>query len=358
MEQEICKECGQLAVLNKHVRKHNLTSEEYYRKWLMKPGEGFCKTCGKPTRFCGLTDKCFQPYCSNKCHNTDSEFLFKRSLARKNKTPEEKAEIRAKQIAAWQKSMGDDWAHRMAQHGFETYKERTGYNTPWENPEVRQKCEIAWGGKAPAVNADVKAVLSEKAKTQMAEVHAACIQRDFEIAHNKCKDIISYDGHFWTYKCPECEQETLFGYRKLATAERINDYTHLCCHCHSTVGHSFKEHALYELVKTLYDGTIIKSDRIELNGKELDVWLPEIRVGFEFDGVFWHADRRFFAPDDVIISNVSAQMIWEKDAKKDALCKEKGITLFHVLETDWDKDYINTKEKISEVIKHAKCKIK
>lgn len=358
MEQEICKECGQLAVLNKHVRKHGLTTEEYYRKWLMKPGEGFCKTCGKPTRFCGLTAKCFQPYCSNKCHNTDSEYLFKRSLARKNKTPKEKAEIREKQIAAWKKSMGDDWAHQMAQHGFETYKRKTGYDTPWQNPEVRRKCEESWGGKAPAINDSVKTILSEKAKIQMAAVHDFCVKRDFENMHAKCKDIINYDGNKWTYKCPECNNETIVGYKAMATAEKISDFSHLCKHCHSTVGHSFKEHALYELVKSFYDGPIIEGDRKELNGKELDVWLPEIRVGFEFDGVFWHADKRFFAADDFVIGSVTAQMIWDADNAKNELCKEKNITLFRVLENDWDKDYINTTQKIREVIKNAECKFK
>ena len=36
MKKEICKICGELTVLSKHIRKHNLTTKEYYDKYLKK----------------------------------------------------------------------------------------------------------------------------------------------------------------------------------------------------------------------------------------------------------------------------------------------------------------------------------
>lgn len=56
-----CEECGYTITcnnrlqlsrkFNKHLKSHNLTAQQYYDKYLRKPGEGFCSVCGKPTSF-------------------------------------------------------------------------------------------------------------------------------------------------------------------------------------------------------------------------------------------------------------------------------------------------------------------
>lgn len=54
-EMIVCKICGQKMTylgLGSHLRKHNLKTFEYYDKYLkIDPNEGFCKVCGKPTKF-------------------------------------------------------------------------------------------------------------------------------------------------------------------------------------------------------------------------------------------------------------------------------------------------------------------
>lgn len=357
-EKEKCAICGEYHFLAKHIRMHNISSEDYYRKYLMKPGEGLCKTCGAPTKFCGLTEKRFAPYCSNKCHNNDKEYLFIRSLNRKNKTPEEKAATRAKQIAAWEKSMGLDWAKQMAHHSFKTYKERTGYYTPWDNPEVRKKCEDTWGYKSPGQILEVKKVLSEKATIQMRAVHEQCIKRELDHIQKLCKDIIDYDGSHWKYKCPTCGTITERAAKAINSAIKMKNFTYLCGKCHCMPSHSLKEKEMYTYIKSVYDGKIIEGDREQLNGKEIDVYLPDLKLGFEFDGSYWHGDVRFNKPDDIICFNTPAKDIWESDKNKDKLCESLGIKLIRIKEYDWDTDIINTKHLISEVIKDVKRKYK
>lgn len=56
-----CEECGYtikgnnnqtlITHFNKHLKSHNLTNQQYYDKYLKKPGEGFCSVCGKPTTY-------------------------------------------------------------------------------------------------------------------------------------------------------------------------------------------------------------------------------------------------------------------------------------------------------------------
>lgn len=64
---------------------------------------------------------------------------------------------------------------------------------------------------------------------------------------------------------------------------------------------------------------ILHNDRKILSGKELDIYIPEKNIAIEYDGEYWH-DKN-------------------KDFEKEELCKQKGITLIRVKDSDWRKDY-------------------
>ena len=49
-----------------HCHMHNMTPEEYYRKYLMHDGEDKCKVCSQPTKYKSLGTG-FTSYCSMKC---------------------------------------------------------------------------------------------------------------------------------------------------------------------------------------------------------------------------------------------------------------------------------------------------
>lgn len=99
-----------------------------------------------------------------------------------------------------------------------------------------------------------------------------------------------------------------------------------------------KENSLYEFIKENYDGQIITSNRNILDGKELDIYLPELNLAFEFNGLYWH--NELF-----------------KDKKyhldKTNNCLKKNIKLIHIWEDDWD----NKKSIIKSIIlnKLGKC---
>lgn len=56
------------------------------------------------------------------------------------------------------------------------------------------------------------------------------------------------------------------------------------------------------------------------NGQELDIYIPDEKIAFEFDGLYWHCELK-------------------KDkyyhSKKTYYCKEQGIKLIHIFEDEW-----------------------
>lgn len=55
---------------------------------------------------------------------------------------------------------------------------------------------------------------------------------------------------------------------------------------------SSSEHELYEYICSLVGkDNVIHNDRTVLNGKEIDVYVPSKKIGFEFNGVVWHSEK-------------------------------------------------------------------
>ena len=63
------------------------------------------------------------------------------------------------------------------------------------------------------------------------------------------------------------------------------------------------------------------NDRTILNGKEIDLYYPDLKLGIEFNGNYWHSDLK------------------KSDAKyhqnKSIEARNKGIRLFHIFEYEW-----------------------
>lgn len=63
---------------------------------------------------------------------------------------------------------------------------------------------------------------------------------------------------------------------------------------------------------------IIRNDRQLLDGKEIDIFLPEFHVGIEYDGLYWHKD-------DQTLSHK------QQEAAK------KGVRLIRIFEDEWEQ---------------------
>jgi hypothetical protein len=105
-------------------------------------------------------------------------------------------------------------------------------------------------------------------------------------------------------------------------AQVRNKSNHIICTiCNPILKYTSKgEIELYEFIKQNYAGKIITNSRSIIGPLELDIYLPELNLAFEFNGLYWHSEM-------------------EKDKKyhlnKTKLCNEKNIQLIHIYEDDW-----------------------
>lgn len=208
---------------------------------------------------------------------------------------------------------------------------------------------------------------------------------DYTVSENKVCIICPEHGEFWQIAkehltgrgCPKCGDKRLWDNRERMTTEKYIEkaqkmyahknidysktlytgahdkltfickehgefqqdaYSHLdgcgCPVCSIEKGKSNKEEELYQYIKSVYNGKIRKNDRLTINPLELDITLPNENLSFELDGLYWHSEVKISDPNYHL--------------SKTEQCKEKGITLIHIFEDEYD----NKKEIVYSKIKN------
>ena len=152
---------------------------------------------------------------------------------------------------------------------------------------------------------------------------------------------LSYSDNRFEFYCDKCNTNYFIQYGLLLNRIRIK--TEMCTKCNPFSSNiSGKEKLLLDFIRDNYDGKIITSDRKILNGKELDIYLPDLNLAFEFNGLYWH--NELYKDKNYHINKTN-------------LCEKKEIHLVHVWEDDWFLKQDIVKSMILNKIKKTKEKI-
>ena len=263
---------------------------------------------------------------------------------------------------------GDNWGKIMAQHACESYdkkhldKDGNPITTggPFASKEVRKKCEETWGCSSPACNKDTQEKISESIhklwteNDEYSEFYRNTFYEKTLVKYQQInQNILDYDGENFTYKCPVCGETSNFDLQFLR--KRLKYNLDLCVNCEPKHGVSSLEKNMVNYIKEIYQGTILENDKIIIAPKELDIVLPDLKLAFEFDGVYWHMDSRIYEATDLNKKkNMTAKEVWEYDNQKIKLCEDVGYKLIRIKELDWLNDNINTKNFIKNLINEVK----
>lgn len=224
--------------------------------------------------------------------------------------------------------------------------EKFGYESFTKTDEYKEKSRITslqnWGVEHPMMSDEVvekskktsleKYGFTSHTKTKEYKLNRkdhtkSEVFRKERFKITKDSDYIKYLGD--STSLFRCEKGHNFKIKSDNYLSRKNNNIPLCTIC-NPIGEkrSIKESEIFEFIKNNYNGKIVKSYR---DGLEIDIYLPDLKIGFEFNGLYWHSDE---FKDKNYHSN------------KTQFFKEREISIFHIWEDDWD----NRKEIVKSMI--------
>lgn len=140
------------------------------------------------------------------------------------------------------------------------------------------------------------------------------------------------------FSCEDCGQ--LFEIKTDDYYGRKRSGNKLCTVCNPISSlNSIKESSILEFIKSIYDGEVVGNWR---NKYEIDIYLPGLNIGFEFNGLWWHSDRykdKYYHID------------------KTNHFESLGIKIIHIWEDDWIYRQNIVKSQISNSLKLNGIKI-
>jgi hypothetical protein len=144
-------------------------------------------------------------------------------------------------------------------------------------------------------------------------------------------DIVSQDEiHF----IGVCEKHGEYSIPKTLYSNRKINRNVLCTECNPISKNiSGKELYLRNYIEEIYDGEILSNHKIDR--REVDIFLPEMNLGFEFNGMMWHSERY----------NDSYNML-----NKTNFMKERGVRIFHIFEDDYDNKWEIVKSMVNNLL--------
>jgi DNA-directed RNA polymerase subunit RPC12/RpoP len=103
-----------------------------------------------------------------------------------------------------------------------------------------------------------------------------------------------------------------------------------CPECKKALKTSFPEQAVFFYIKRVFPDAINAYNECFFNGMELDVFIPSILLGIEYDGIAWHKDKSL-----------------DNERKKYLICRENKIRLIRLKE---NKNHILEEREVADEI--------
>ena len=160
---------------------------------------------------------------------------------------------------------------------------------------------------------------------------------------------MSYDENNYEFPC-DCGLNHNFKIYYKLLWQRKTSNTILCTICNPISKNiSGLEIELENFIKNNYDGLIKFSDKEIIKPLELDIYLPELKLAFEFNGLWWH-------------NELNKENNYHLNKTEE--CEKNNIQLIHIFEDDWlyKKDIVKSiilnKLNKSKKIWARKCQVK
>lgn len=303
-----------------HLKKHGITGAEYKEKF---PG-AILRIQTEDSKQKMADSKKGKSAWNKGIKTGPNEKL---SFAKKGKPNEKlrglkRSEEQRKNIADGTKAgMTQEVCRHVSEQVKESYKQRRELGI-----------EIAGSMRGKNHSVETKQKLSEIGKRRNFEFRELQIKNNIERASLQNITVLEVEEQYWyDMVCNTCE--TRFSFTKQIFLPSVRNGENLCPTCFPRQsGRSQLEIDFFNEIKSIY-ANVVPNDRDVLGGKEIDVLAPSLKVGFEFTGLYWHAEKQ---------TQEKKHLLWKKQ-----YAANKGISLYTVFEDEW----LNSRDLVLSRIK-------
>jgi hypothetical protein len=332
-------------------------SEKIY---LLNNTKQVCKICKSDTDFLSYK-RGYRTYCSKSCSNSDPELNSLKNISAKKNSLEKwgvdnpsKSELIRNKIIESKKSLDynsinekakltnlDKWgvdnpskSNSIKEKKKEIFLQKWGVDNPFKSNEIKNKIKDKmfekYGVEHPLKSNIIKNNTKQKnlekwgvdnfTKTKIYKelIFEKYRKGDIKTNLNTNENYVSYKGlGIHILKCDNNQEHNYETNSHLYhSRKKHNNKQCTICFPVNEVS-SFMEKELYEFVTSIYKEEIIQSYR---DGLEIDIYIPKLKIGFEFNGLYWHSE--LFKDKNYHLD-------------KSNFFKEKGIKIVHIWEDDW-----------------------
>lgn len=155
-----------------------------------------------------------------------------------------------------------------------------------------------------------------------------CKSRNITTLFNESQYIGYAFKNKYRFKCNTCNSEF---------ETDVYKPRHIFCeHCNPSDNDTLETDLFKYITSILPLDTLVKrNDRTVLNGKELDVYVPDKKIAIELNGLYWHSEN-----------GRGIGKLYHLNKTKSCICKE--IKLIHIFENEW----VAKKEIVKSILKN------
>ena len=325
------------------------------RKTLPETIDKICPICEKNfTISYYLRNK--RTYCSKSCSNHDPKVIEKMIISQTNTFNEKygmhpmkteqtkenlKASVKGKYGVEWISSK-DGWYNKIKENNFKKYG-MEHYNN---HEQAKATCLKKYGVEYPTKDQNIREKMNENRKTlHYIYLQEYCQKNNLKVLFNR-EDYNGYDfKNKYKFQCEKCN------YIFDSDVYKLNSL--FCEKCEPNKKQTL-ENSFFDFLTSLNPPLLItRRDRTILYGKELDFYLPDKKIAFELNGLYWHSENGHGIKKHYHLNKTKG-------------CIAHGVRLIHIFENEWRdkpeliKSVITTilKLQVNNCIYARKCEIR
>jgi hypothetical protein len=308
-------------------------------------------------------------YCSNRCVGIDPNVIKlkeQKSLEKfGTKTPAQSKEVKDKSMKTNQERYGHNSAMCLLEtqdKSKKTLLKNYGVDNPGKSLEIVQRRVESfklsdykesyrktslkkYGVDHPWSNKDIHS----KTIDFFYASYKSRVESKIDITRFKFRGFQRRISTSLLFHCSECDRQ--FDILTYQFYYRMNSGVNICTNCFPiSENASISQIEVYNFIKRNYNGEVILDCKNIINPYEIDIYLPDLELGFEFNGVWWHSEK--FKGENYHL-------------KKYEISNLNGVHLITIWEDDWvtnreicESFILNKLGKTQNRIYARKCEIK